>query len=300
MSSDHLRQLLQRCGEPTDGDEPVLQSRLDQALRVLGKRKRLIDLSVSLDCPVCMEPVAPPIFQCNEGHIICEDCKKRVTTCPECRAPLGTCRARLLERIVEPLLVECPNAGCGEWVALGQLRGHREGCVHHVVAVRCVQCTWYGPCTSVIAHFTECHPSSMGEVEEQRQNIQNNSGLVYSGLVYRPFNDDSTLNVDLDWIYEMDVPALLMIRDKGNALSVCVALLAPDAKLYRWNLTIANISVSGVPLPPEALTDDFDPHKQAAVVIPVEAIRQIVGDTCRLTFTFRYSKERLNDDSASV
>ena len=29
------------------------------------------------ECPVCYEVMAPPsrIFQCNNGHIICEDCK---------------------------------------------------------------------------------------------------------------------------------------------------------------------------------------------------------------------------------
>ena len=45
------------------------------------------------ECPVCYEMMRPPsrIFQCNNGHLICEDCKSHseIRTCPTCRVPLG-------------------------------------------------------------------------------------------------------------------------------------------------------------------------------------------------------------------
>jgi len=42
-----------------------------------------------LECPVCLEGMRPPkkIFQCSNGHVICELCKNNpgVRTCPTCR-----------------------------------------------------------------------------------------------------------------------------------------------------------------------------------------------------------------------
>jgi hypothetical protein len=42
-----------------------------------------------LECPVCLEEMKPPkkIFQCSNGHVICELCKNNpeVRSCPTCR-----------------------------------------------------------------------------------------------------------------------------------------------------------------------------------------------------------------------
>merc|ERR550519_409064 len=44
-------------------------------------------ISLSLECPVCMETASSPIYQCQESHLICGKCRPRVSTCPECRLP---------------------------------------------------------------------------------------------------------------------------------------------------------------------------------------------------------------------
>ena len=47
-----------------------------------------------LECPVCLEIAWPPkkIFQCREGHIVCDTCKANpnLKNCPMCRIPLST------------------------------------------------------------------------------------------------------------------------------------------------------------------------------------------------------------------
>ena len=56
-------------------------------------------------CPVCLEVLRPPlrIFQCPEGHILCENCKENpaIVHCPQCRVPLeSNCsRNRALEEV---------------------------------------------------------------------------------------------------------------------------------------------------------------------------------------------------------
>jgi len=66
-----------------------------------------------LECPVCLELAWPPkkIFQCREGHIICEECKANpaLKVCPMCRIPLAnnlTSRNRQLEELARALTEE--------------------------------------------------------------------------------------------------------------------------------------------------------------------------------------------------
>merc|ERR1719237_590914 len=40
-----------------------------------------------LECPVCFEVASAPIFMCSDLHLICSDCKPKVSICPECREP---------------------------------------------------------------------------------------------------------------------------------------------------------------------------------------------------------------------
>ena len=54
-----------------------------------------------LECPVCLNvPNTGPIFQCHNGHLICSPCRKRVTTCPVCRIPLGYTRNLTSEKMI--------------------------------------------------------------------------------------------------------------------------------------------------------------------------------------------------------
>lgn len=42
-----------------------------------------------LECPVCLESVQPPVWQCCHGHLLCSGCRARSDRCPLCRVPLG-------------------------------------------------------------------------------------------------------------------------------------------------------------------------------------------------------------------
>lgn len=47
------------------------------------------DLASLFECPVCFDYVLPPILQCQSGHLVCSNCRPRLTCCPTCRGPLG-------------------------------------------------------------------------------------------------------------------------------------------------------------------------------------------------------------------
>merc|ERR1719430_983058 len=58
-----------------------------------------------LECPVCFEVASVPIFCCDDQHIICSDCRPKVSTCPECRDPYPAKprRHRYAEKAAEEL-----------------------------------------------------------------------------------------------------------------------------------------------------------------------------------------------------
>merc|ERR1712112_247767 len=63
------------------------------------------DLEEVLKCPVCLDTCRPSlqIWQCLEGHIVCESCisSPELVTCPQCRLSLdgNVSRSRVLEEM---------------------------------------------------------------------------------------------------------------------------------------------------------------------------------------------------------
>lgn len=47
------------------------------------------ELAALFECPVCFEIVLPPIMQCQVGHLVCANCRPKLSCCPTCRGPLG-------------------------------------------------------------------------------------------------------------------------------------------------------------------------------------------------------------------
>jgi len=58
-----------------------------------------------LECPVCLEVASAPIFMCSDLHLICSDCRPKVSICPECREPYPSKakRHRYAEKAAEEL-----------------------------------------------------------------------------------------------------------------------------------------------------------------------------------------------------
>ena len=67
----------------------------------------MLKLGSILQCPVCLEvPTSPPIYRCDNGHILCKECKVKLSNCPECRIKLGDKRCLTSEKIVREILFQ--------------------------------------------------------------------------------------------------------------------------------------------------------------------------------------------------
>ena len=50
--------------------------------------------AASLECPVCLEEAAAPVFGCSQFHVVCGGCRGKVAACPTCREEWGREGAR--------------------------------------------------------------------------------------------------------------------------------------------------------------------------------------------------------------
>ncbi|XP_053667712.1 uncharacterized protein LOC128718064 [Anopheles marshallii] len=57
-----------------------------------------------LECPICLEIIRPPSWQCNHGHLICSGCRSRTTKCPICREVLGRGRCIVADKLFHYLV----------------------------------------------------------------------------------------------------------------------------------------------------------------------------------------------------
>ncbi|KAL6897748.1 hypothetical protein ACP4OV_006707 [Aristida adscensionis] len=95
-----------------------------------------------LDCGICFNPLKPPIFQCDVGHVVCSPCRDRLLppppppaaagACHVCRGPTGFRRCYAMEQLVDSIRVPCPHAahGCAARPAYHDRAAHARACAH--------------------------------------------------------------------------------------------------------------------------------------------------------------------------
>ena len=65
-----------------DMDKPeLIATRIQQITKEIEEKER------DLECPVCFDICARPIFMCHLSHQICKQCRPKVKVCPQCRQP---------------------------------------------------------------------------------------------------------------------------------------------------------------------------------------------------------------------
>ena len=73
--------------------------------------RKLEDIGNLMECNVCLcVPKYERIYQCERGHILCSDCRPKLSICPVCRISLGNTRCLIAEKV----LGELEEYGCTE------------------------------------------------------------------------------------------------------------------------------------------------------------------------------------------
>ncbi|CAA0833980.1 E3 ubiquitin-protein ligase SINA-like 10 [Striga hermonthica] len=154
--------------ESSDDDEQAAETRADSSRTQPAESGRdaptltLTDPDV-LDCPICLEPLYPPVYQCENGHVTCEVCcDKMKRKCPTCGWPIGHNRCRAVEKILDSIKFSCPNAwlGCPETITLSKRVEHTKTCGFLACLCPMPDCTYMGSSNSVYSHFSKRHPNT--------------------------------------------------------------------------------------------------------------------------------------------
>ncbi|PHT83246.1 hypothetical protein T459_11689 [Capsicum annuum] len=116
-----------------------------------------------LDCPICLEHLSVPVFQCENGHIACASCCIKIANkCPSCCWPIGYNRCRAIEKVLESVKVSCMNKsyGCKEVLSYSKKTVHENTCIYVPCSCPFRGCDFVGAATKVYAHFSDKHASS--------------------------------------------------------------------------------------------------------------------------------------------
>lgn len=83
-----------------------------------------------LECPICVNWMRPPIWQCLLGHSICDSCRWKVPQCPLCHTTFGETRNYSLESLSAVFKFPCVNQhlGCETLLPLQDLKKHEAKC----------------------------------------------------------------------------------------------------------------------------------------------------------------------------
>jgi len=96
----------------------------------------LSKLEGSLECPVCYKiPRDVPIPCCEAGHIVCQDCRKKVTSCPTCRGRLQSSTNSVAASQVLIVDHKCKFSffGCDVKMKLEDIVNHEKICQERTV-----------------------------------------------------------------------------------------------------------------------------------------------------------------------
>lgn len=117
------------------------------------------------ECPICFDYATPPIYQCQNGHLVCQVCSSKIAHCPTCRVPISnpSIRNLQLDRLANTFQFPCKYNfnGC-EWKSYWfKKREHEEHCDFISYTCPCpgTACKWSGLLTEVMPHLSDCHKS---------------------------------------------------------------------------------------------------------------------------------------------
>lgn len=123
------------------------------------------DIKSLFECPICFDYAVPPIYQCQNGHLVCQSCSSKITHCPTCRVPVSepSIRNLQLDRLANTFQFPCKYNfnGCLWKSYWFKKREHEEECEYISYSCPCpgTTCKWTGLLTQVMPHLSEHHKS---------------------------------------------------------------------------------------------------------------------------------------------
>ncbi|CAJ2652960.1 unnamed protein product [Trifolium pratense] len=124
----------------------------------------IISNSTLLDCCMCFQPLSIPVFQCDNGHIVCSTCCPKLRNkCPKCSLPISSKRCKAVENPLLSIAMSCPNTkyGCTEKISYLGNRKHEEECIHEPCYCPLSGCDFVASSKVLSNHLIHKHRDSL-------------------------------------------------------------------------------------------------------------------------------------------
>ena len=106
-----------------------------------------------------------PIIQCRSGHLVCGNCRPKLTSCPTCRGPLTSIRNLAMEKLANSVRFPCKYAssGCEVTMPPTEKADHEEHCEFRPCRCPCpgISCGWQGSMDAVVPHLMQHYNNSI-------------------------------------------------------------------------------------------------------------------------------------------
>ncbi|CAF4776096.1 unnamed protein product [Pieris macdunnoughi] len=227
-----------QANEEENEEENNASNNSDEEQRRRRKRRRIVGHETAialkkfnekflrvLECPVCLECMAPPLRQCGRGHLLCSRCCSRLNSCPLCRTGLSSVRNRAMEAVAELLKYPCRH-GCGQERRLKHREAHEANCSSRIYKCPATSCTEGSSMTlgDLPRHLQTRHPAMVKRSPRHTMRV--------------PMNQEHRENMVL-----MVGPEMFHLRldvEQRRGLHVHVAYLGPvtRAKYFAYEVSV--------------------------------------------------------------
>lgn len=151
MGRKWLRKIF-RCGRKKHKVEQDPHSNPSTSMKSLAK------MFQELECPICLNTCSPPIQTCENGHIICKECRKRISVCPSCRKGFNGTRNFFAENFISLYSQPCRfvQDGCEFLRWKGEnMKPHEENCMFR--PIDCIVCSTQLAYKTLLPHLKTLH-----------------------------------------------------------------------------------------------------------------------------------------------
>ena len=149
-------------------------------------------------CLVCMSCHPHEATQCTNGHVVCNICSQKLTSCPMCRDGVALWPSALTKRVASEidLSYTCPY-GCGERIRHSYRTAHISTCIMHKASCPVCQ-TFHDSLGELLKHVKEQHDEEYFEIQNPTLRCVENVFLTHTSLFLATTGSFVHVNISRD------------------------------------------------------------------------------------------------------
>lgn len=167
----------------------------------------------AVTCPICMEMMNKKVFQCTEGHCICEKCynvirvQRSETKCPTCRVVMDKpIRCLTVENLFPHLVLKCQNNthGCNFKGTESERKTHLKKCTFNRITCSESGCAFDGTPKDYFIHWISTHGRPFEMQKDRCMKLGRIECIISESILDESDNLSKTMETEIV-VYKNDV-----------------------------------------------------------------------------------------------